>query len=583
MIKQSKPIFLINKYRSILNASISVEMVCFLITLTDSLIAGNMIGQEPLIAVGTVAPLLPIEWFITSTINSGTLLFYNDHIGKYDKKNADSVFGQGLFLAVLAGILIIMGMLAGKEAYIGSLSLSDTVNQYTRDYYSLIIFYLAMDPLSCLLDNMLMSEGREKLSAAANISEILSNIVLSVLFVKLFGIRGIAFASILSKLLFFAIISKWSLKKMQNIELHLQPDLRICGKILSNGFAKASCGIFTALTEYALILYVTANFGQDTLTLLSVAIKIIGISGLFLGLSMAAQPFIPILCGEQNSWALRSLMKSVSLMLFMIGIALSLLTILFAPLLILTFGIEDPELVKQGTEMIRYMGLSFTFGLLTTFYFVYAFLMRKNGLAIFIGALNDFIAPVALSILGAMFFHDQTGLWIGLAIAPLISFAISMLVVLVMYGKNDFPWLIPKNRDKHTVCYDFDVTEENAAELSETLIMLLNERGCSQRTSQLAGMLVEDILMLIKEKNPSDKKLFAECNVIFEGSDVKVILRDSGIVFDVMSCDGTQSMHEYIVAQTLTLPEHKLYISTTGYNRNELLLIFSEKSGALDR
>lgn len=72
--EQNRPIFLINKYRSILKASIAVEIVTFLITLTDLLVAGNMIGDDQLVAVGMVAPLLPVEWFFAATICSGTLL-----------------------------------------------------------------------------------------------------------------------------------------------------------------------------------------------------------------------------------------------------------------------------------------------------------------------------------------------------------------------------------------------------------------------------------------------------------------------------------------------------------------------------
>ena len=582
MQEQNKPLFLIKKYYSILKASIAVETAAFLITLLDSLIAGNMIGSETLIAVGAVAPLLPIVDFLRSMINSGTLLFYNSYIGNNDKEHADDVFSQGLLLTILTGILIALGMLAGKNAYIGSLSLSESVKQYTADYYSMILIYLAMEPLSSLLANMLMSDGGERLSAAANIAEIICNIVLSILFAKLFGIHGIAMASILSKLLFFTIIGRWAFRKIRSVRLTLRLKLRICRDILSNGFVRASKYIFTALMQYVLILYVTANFGEDTLMLLSVAIKMLGMSGLFLGLSMAAQPLITILRGERNFWGLKSLMKTAAWTMFLIGISLSLLTVLFAPLLIRGFGLEDQVLLKQGTVMMRCMGLSFAFQSLATFYFLYAFLMRKNALALLIVALNEFLAPVGLALLGVMITHLPTGLWIGIALAPVIGFSLSLLAALALYGKENFPWLVSENQDEQIMCYDFEITEENATALSQTLFRLFGDQGYSSRTRSLAGMLSEDILMLIKEKNPPGKKLFAECNVIFEKSGARVILRDSGIVFDVTACDGTHSLQEYIVAQTLNLSENKFYISTTGYNRNELLLEFRDKSEAIN-
>lgn len=578
MKEQTKPVFLIQKFRSILSASMAVEMVCFLITLTDSLVAGNMIGSETLIAVGALAPLLPVATFISSLINSGTLLFYNSYIGKNEQENADEIYGQGLLLAMLAGVLIALGMLAGKNAYFASLSLSGSVKRYTGEYYDLILIYLALGPLSCLLDNMLMSDGGEKLSAAANIIEIVSNIVLSILLARPFGIRGIAAASILSKLLFFAIIGRRSIQQIRSLRFRFRLKPRLCGEILSNGFVRASRNIFTALMEYTLILYVTARFDKDTLTLLSVAIKMLGMSGMFLGLSMAAQPLVAILRGEQNTWGLRSLMKNVAWTLFLFGILMSLLTVLFAPFWVRAFGIDDPALLRQGSVMMRLMGLSFALQSLATLYFLYAFLMRKNTLALLVVALNEFIVPVSLALLGSALTHAPIGLWVGLGLAPAVGFPLSLLLALAMVGRENFPWLVSASRDEQIRCYDFAITEENAVALSKTLVRLFDERGYSARTGSLAGMLAEDILMLILEKNPAGKRLYAECNVIFEASEARIILRDSGLVFDVTRCDGTQSMREYIVAQTLNLPEHKFYITTTGYNRNELLLEFSDKT-----
>ena len=63
---------------------------------------------------------------------------------------------------------------------------------YANDYYSLIVFYLCLDPLSCLLDNTMVAEGGEKVSGIANIIEIVSNLIFSIVFGVLWGVTGIA-------------------------------------------------------------------------------------------------------------------------------------------------------------------------------------------------------------------------------------------------------------------------------------------------------------------------------------------------------------------------------------------------------
>ena len=74
---QTKADFLVQKYRQILRASLLVEAVSYIMTMTDTLIAGNMIGEDALAAAGLVAPLLTVTTFIASVINSGTLLNYS--------------------------------------------------------------------------------------------------------------------------------------------------------------------------------------------------------------------------------------------------------------------------------------------------------------------------------------------------------------------------------------------------------------------------------------------------------------------------------------------------------------------------
>ncbi len=50
-MQETKPRFIIKKYHSILRAAIIVEAVGFIVSLTDSIIAGNFIGDEAFAAI----------------------------------------------------------------------------------------------------------------------------------------------------------------------------------------------------------------------------------------------------------------------------------------------------------------------------------------------------------------------------------------------------------------------------------------------------------------------------------------------------------------------------------------------------
>lgn len=50
-MQETKPRFIIKKYHSILRAAIIVETVGFIVSLTDSIIAGNFISDEAFAAI----------------------------------------------------------------------------------------------------------------------------------------------------------------------------------------------------------------------------------------------------------------------------------------------------------------------------------------------------------------------------------------------------------------------------------------------------------------------------------------------------------------------------------------------------
>ena len=52
---------------------------------------------------------------------------------------------------------------------------------------------------------------------------------------------------------------------------------------------------------------------------------------------------------------------------------------------------------------------------------------------------------------------------------------------------------------------------------------------------------------------------------------VRMILRDSGILFDVTDADSLpDSLRQYVVARMMVAHDKKAYLTTTGYNRIEL-------------
>ena len=104
-IERNKSRFYQKKYRSILRAAIIVEAVNFIVSLTDGIVAGNVLGADAFAAIGLLAPFLSISTFLASIVNTGTVLNYSYEIGKFNKRCANEFFSQGVIAALLVGAL----------------------------------------------------------------------------------------------------------------------------------------------------------------------------------------------------------------------------------------------------------------------------------------------------------------------------------------------------------------------------------------------------------------------------------------------------------------------------------------------
>lgn len=575
-MEQTKPIFLIQKYRSILGAAIVVEAVTYIISLTDTLIAGNMVSNEAMAAVGLVAPLISAVAFVTSVINTGTLLSYSRSVGNFEKERANGFFSQGVLLSLSAGALIALCMFLARESFIGWLGISSGMAQDVRDYYNVILFWILLGPLTCLLDNCVVADGGEKLSAVVNVIQIVANVALSVVFSLRWGVGGIALASGLSQLLSLLLIGIWFFRPQHTLRFVWHWDFSDCKAILQSGVVKASVYALSSFAAIFLNAFAVARFGEESMVALTVAEKMMASSVLFLALTMTVQPIIGTLLGERNFKAIRLLMHVALKDMVVMGIGLSVLTAVFAPFFANAFGVENGEAVySQCVEAVRLVGATLFGQAALSLFFGYYILIGKGKLAFFICVCKEIVCPLGMVFLAVSLTGAPAGLWIGLSLASVVSVLLCALVVVARYGKENVPFLITKESESNTYIYDYPANEENAVALSKEAGSVLEANGYSKDLQILTGMIFEDAMMLIKEKNPDVAGLIQmECTIILKPEKVRLILRDSGQIFDLASEDAALQSYRQVVFMVCYVShiQHSNQLATTGYNRHLILL-----------
>lgn len=571
LMQQTAPHFIIKKYRSILWATVIVEAVNYIVSLTDSVVAGNILGSDALAAIGVLAPFMAVATFVASIVNSGTVMRYSYYVGCFDKKRAGEITGQGVFMALAAGAVYVMLLYVLKNPVLAQITPPGEVRDYANQYYDLILPLFFLLPVSYLSDSLLVADGGEKLSTVANLIFIFNNIGLSVLFADWWGIRGIAIASVLSELLFILLIGFHFLGGKNNLQMVAHWSKADFMEIFRNGIVKASTHVMEAILILIINFFALRYFDKETLILLVLVENFLGLLTVFIGLAMAAQPLIGTLVGEKNTRALRALMRTVLLDMLKAGLVLTVLVLLFAPTLVRAFGISEKELLGQGVVALRIVGTTLIPHAVLVLFFVYYYLIGEQKLAFTICVRKNLISPAVLAIFLAVLMKSQMGMWIGLMLAPITAFLICVQAIYVRYGKNQFVWLLPRERDARIFIYDFALMPKEIAALSRTVQNLLKQRGVNSRTCNLIAVYVEDVWMLIREKNQKRENLKGECTLIIEDGGVRVIFRDSGTIFNITDEDApADSFRQYIVANMMMYPDWKANMTTTGYNRNEL-------------
>ena len=101
-----QPTMMSKKFYSMLLGGTLTYMVVSLLLMSDSVIAGAVIGPDAVAGVTLVTPLYSLAAFFASIISLGVPILYAQEMGKFNKERADHVFGLCLLLAIVVGILL---------------------------------------------------------------------------------------------------------------------------------------------------------------------------------------------------------------------------------------------------------------------------------------------------------------------------------------------------------------------------------------------------------------------------------------------------------------------------------------------
>ena len=561
------------KYFSMLLGGTLTMMVVSILLMSDSVIAGSFIGSDAVAGITLVTPIYSLVVFFGSVFSLGVPIIYSTEMGKFNKEEADRAFGLGLLMSIIIGVIMFLLVFLFGDMYLRSSDPLPVVLEQARGYLHWFRFSALILPIQMLIAAIVYNDGDETLSTVANVVQGIGNIVASILLSRIMGIQGISLASFLFNVISLGILLLHFLKKSNSIRWNLYFSTKMLWNVARYSIIDSSTYLFMGILTGVLNAFVSGRFGPEFLILVSVAVFCRELQLVFDGIGEAITPILSVYLGEESKSGIRSIYRLANKSAIIEGVVVMLLLIIFAPFIPRLLDVTDPELLGYAVTGIRLFSIGSVFVslmyLLTSYYLV----IERILLGLVVCGLRDVVLSAILSLILAMTF-GVNGIFLGLALAPAVAYLMLMLYLTKRYGREDCPLLLSTLPGSEK-SYLFNVSTEpkQIIGLQKDVEAILLDEGLDKKTTGRVKLLVEELLMLIREKN-DNKDVLCEIFLSIRPEGVQLITKDEGILFDISEDDVTVTslVSLAVSAYMEKLGQNRRHLTTMSFNRSSFLV-----------
>ena len=542
--------------------TLTSAVVTFVTDVADTVFAGHLFGEEALAGVNLVAPIASLVLFVSSTVTYGTAIRRSIAVGQCDRAEMDRCCSTGLWASLALAVALGL-MFLGSNVYFSLLGVSgaarNVASAYCRGYWAVA----ALTPFSLLAYDLISSDGGHRCCRIGLLVNVAVKLLAAVPLARRFGIVGLAYSSVLGRTASIAVMAFHFRAKTCSLRFAGGFSLRTLLSSVRFSFIDQLYVFGDMLKMLVVNAFVIASFGERFLPVVSVFAAVSMLSFIQSATASAAQPLIGIYRGERNYRRVRAVAGFGLVATLVGGLALSTLLLVFPDLVSAFVGLKDPELLPFARTAVRFAAAFLMFTLVCGFMDSYYLYTEKFILSLVLVLADGCLVPAALGVvLGWMF--DASGLWLGLSVAPTVVLAVLGAVV---YARRDNPFLLPSDRDARTFVFDLELTERDIAATSELVMEQLQRWGLYAGEAVKAPLIVEEALMIVRERN-AGKRILGEVTLDLNDG-VSLTLRDDGEIFDLTDSDADiSSLRAYLVANVMASQRQKLNLIATGTNRN---------------
>ena len=419
-----------------LSSSILITLSGALGVIVDSIIVGNLIGSDGVSAINLNSTVIQLLMTISLIIASGGGMLAGYAIGRKDFDNARYIFTQSTLGSVIVGVIFAVIGIFFSNQLASILCQNDALYMMVHDYLRVVLFGAPAYMLMWGISTMIIVDGSPRLASLAIIIDNIANLILDVVFIKIFdmGIAGSSLATVVGHLIAVAIMMLHFRNKNRVLHLSFKGGkLSQWRDIISQGAPLAIASICLTLLLFTSNKMVLAAVGREGIFVFSVCMNLLQVYNFFLaGTCRSLQTLGAVLIGERNSDGIRFVFGK-SFKFITIAMIITCVYVWIFPSSIATlFGADNADIIKECNYALRIFAISFVPFCYIYFIMIIFKLLSFNRMSLFISLI---LSLTVIPVISLMAHYAAEYIWYSYLIAYIIE--IMAIVTVYKAGRMD--------------------------------------------------------------------------------------------------------------------------------------------------
>ncbi|AEE15605.1 MATE family efflux transporter [Treponema brennaborense] len=405
------------------------------ITIADGFFMGNFIGKEAIAAVNLGLPIIYLFLATGLMISVGGSVIAGIALGSRNLERCRAVFNQTMATVTVCLVGLSAVVLFCFDPMLRVLGAEGAVAVHFKAYYLIMLVELPLMILNSLFSMFIRNEGHPLYSMGVMILVVVLNIALDYVFVGpcRFGVRGIAFASLISAAAGLLCSLLFFLKKSRVFGFaRFRFDRAVFRNTVFNGFSEFIGEMSMCVSMFAYNYVIMHRIGVDGVTAFTVVGYVAYLfSTIVIGFGQGISPLVSFAYGAGEKPLARSLRRRTNALIFAAGLLMILLisgtSVRFSTLFVKDPGVQS--MIRTGVLIFMTNFLFCGINAVSSFYFTSigkakesAVISSARGLVVLLICI--FTLPV---------FFGMNGIWLT---SP-VSEAITLFITIAYIAKDN--------------------------------------------------------------------------------------------------------------------------------------------------